>query len=301
MTIGSAKLDQESQANGGPPRPMDFGEFWAGRYLVTNAQFAAFVQTDGYTNADYWSGDISRGWVRGESALIARLKDHWIKTLHDHHAKEIRDGEIDLSDIDAEAARRVEPRLEPYYWLDRRFNRPNQPVVGINWWEAAAFCRWATVRGHKSGSLATDEELALPTEFEWEFMCRAVDDDRRYPWGEDWSDDRAHVGSNVLNIRRPAPVGVYRPDGLGYDLLDLAGNVWEWTSSLHHPMAAEFDQRRTSELSLEPRVVRGSSWYSTSELASCSARAIDRAYNLFYDVGFRVVAVKAGSSRPGTF
>jgi formylglycine-generating enzyme required for sulfatase activity len=80
----------------------------------------------------------------------------------------------------------------------------------------------------------------------------------------------------------------------------LAGNVWEWTDSLHLPYSPEYDALRISPDSLEERVVRGSSWYNTSIMAACSVRAVDRSYNLFYDVGFRVVCFHLDSKRAGS-
>jgi formylglycine-generating enzyme required for sulfatase activity len=298
--IGSNRLSEGllSTSGGflGGVRHVEFGAFRIGRYPVTNAEFRAFVEDDGYTNLQYWEGELARGWVSGDSKVLEMIRQHWLSTLYEHHAKEIRDGEIDTSASEEESIRRTSPRLEPYYWSDRRFNQPNQPVVGINWWEASAFCAWATKLGHETGKLDPDQVIRLPTEFEWEYASRPADDDRIYPWGDVWSEEKAHVSTNTLNMRQPAPVGIYLEawtDGP----CDMAGNVWEWTASLHVPYSAEYDCKRLSDDSLEERVVRGSSWYNSSIVAACSARAVDRSYNLFYDVGFRVVSLPRDQDR----
>jgi formylglycine-generating enzyme required for sulfatase activity len=299
-TIGSSRLNPDvlSKSGGfpGDERCMEFGSLKIGRYLVTNAEFCAFVEGDGYENSSYWKGEFARGWMSGDPAILRTIREHWLSTVYEHHAKEIRDGEIDLKALEEEASSRTAPRQAPYYSFDRRFNQPNQPVVGVNWWEAAAFCEWATQRGHQLGTLALDHVILLPTEFEWEYVSRPVVDDRIFPWGDEWAEEKAHVSTNALNMRQPAPVGIYLESWPGAPC-DLAGNVWEWTASLFLPYAAEFDPERLSADSLEERVVRGSSWYNSSIVAACSARAVDRSYNLFYDVGFRVVALHRDSER----
>ncbi|HND53641.1 MAG TPA: SUMF1/EgtB/PvdO family nonheme iron enzyme, partial [Pirellulaceae bacterium] len=100
---------------------------------------------------------------------------------------------------------------EPEFWGDRRFNQPEQPVVGVNWYEAQAYCDWAGCR--------------LPTEAEWEYACRAgtsteycFGDDAEllgdYAWYEENSGDQPHpVGAKLTNK---------------WGLHDMHGNVWEW-------------------------------------------------------------------------
>lgn len=302
-TLGSRRLDQAAllKIGGflGGLRLLEFGDFKIGRYPVTNAEFRRFVDSDGYFNLDYWKGRLAQGWVSGNEAVLDEIRQHWLSTLHEHHAKEIRDGEIDLSAIEQESIQRTAPRQCPYYWHDRRFNQSNQPVVGINWWEAVAFCEWATFTGHQTGCLELDKIVALPTEFEWEYASRPSPDDRVYPWGDEWWEHKAHVSTNVLNMRQPSPVGIYL-EHWANGPCDMAGNVWEWTASLHLPYDSAHDSRRLSYESLDERVVRGSSWYNFSTLAACSARAVDRSYNLFYDVGFRIAVIPADSERVGS-
>jgi formylglycine-generating enzyme required for sulfatase activity len=299
-TIGSIRLSELTLAQSGgfvdAPRRFDFPRFSVGRYLVTNAEFRCFVEDDGYLQSSYW-GDLGGGWVTGDPGTLERIRADWLATVYEHHGKEIRDGEIDKETLEDEAVRRTAPRKAPYYWLDRRFNAANQPVVGINYWEAMAYCSWATAQCHRRKLLQPDWSYRLPTEFEWERASRPEDDDRLYPWGDEWQEDHAHVSTNLLNMRRPSPVGIYLQSWPGGPC-DIAGNVWEWTDSLFLPYAAENDGGRLSD-NFDERVVRGSSWYNSSSVATCSSRAIDRSYNLFYDVGFRMVAIEESAERPG--
>lgn len=107
----------------------------------------------------------------------------------------------------------------PKYWNDDRFNQPNQPVVGVSWHDAQAFCEWA---GGK-----------LPTEEEWEYAARGGLVGKKYPWGDEPPDEtRANYGMNVGNS---SPVGSYPPNG--YGLYDMAGNVWEWCQDEYDPDA----------------------------------------------------------------
>lgn len=103
----------------------------------------------------------------------------------------------------------------------------DHPVVQVSARDAAAYCAW---RG-----------LRLPTETEWEFAARGIDG-RRYPWGSEppvqQGERYANFGSPVCcapdasdGFLRSAPVGRYPRGASPFGLLDMAGNVWEWTSS----------------------------------------------------------------------
>ncbi|SUS08778.1 Sulphatase-modifying factor protein [Candidatus Defluviicoccus seviourii] len=106
---------------------------------------------------------------------------------------------------------------EPEYWHDRRWNGPNQPVVGVSFWEAEACCAWAGGR--------------LPTEQEWEAAARGPDG-LTYPWGNDWEDGICNSSEASLDVT--STVGLFpRARQRRFGIEDLVGNVWEWCDSLY--------------------------------------------------------------------
>lgn len=82
---------------------------------------------------------------------------------------------------------------EPEYWADDKYNQPNQPVVGITWYDAVEYADWAGKR--------------LPTEKEWEWAARGGLKDKNYPWvNQDPDPSRANYGRNE---GKPTAVGSY--------------------------------------------------------------------------------------------
>jgi iron(II)-dependent oxidoreductase len=109
-------------------------------------------------------------------------------------------------------------RQQPSYWDDPQLNAPDQPVVGVAWYEAEAYCRWAG--------------KALPTELQWDKACRGSDG-RAFPWGNAPL-TRSDVGQESRpEYTTPAAVGSSPQAQSPYGVHDLAGNVLEWTRTSH--------------------------------------------------------------------
>ena len=147
----------------------------------------------------------------------------------------------------------------PKFMRDRDFCLPLQPIVGVSYFEAEAFACWA----HKR----------LPQEKEWEKAARG-DDGRRYPWGSDF--DSKLCNSLEANVMKTSSVNRFPQGTSPYDCRDMAGNVWEWTTS---PAPDEIGYQ----------IIRGGSWRDTGQDVSATARWILFSQNREKDVGFRCV------------
>ncbi len=182
---------------------------------------------------------------------------------------------------------RVENNLDGPQRYGHPYHLPNHPVVGVSWYEAMAFCAWLR---HKLG-----RTVRLPSEAEWEKAARGSDG-RSYPWGDKVT--REHANYNETSIGTTSAVGIFPKGASPYDVLDMAGNVWEWTSSLwgqnweKPDFGYPYDPKDGRE---EPtaggrRVVRGGSFDYLQLSVRCAFRLWFDAGNRLFDVGFRVVA-----------
>ncbi len=162
----------------------------------------------------------------------------------------------------------------PPHWHKGIFpdGKQDHPVVNISWSDALAFCRWANVQ--------------LPSEAEWEWAARGPGH-RLWPWGnEPPTPLRCNFG---LAIAKTTPVTRFPGGATTHGVLDMAGNVWEWTRSLWWPYPYVAEDGRESEATTGLRVVRGGSYDCAAHQVRCSNRsAINPAYG-YDDVGMRVV------------
>jgi formylglycine-generating enzyme required for sulfatase activity len=161
----------------------------------------------------------------------------------------------------------------------------NHPAVDISWYEARAFCAWLTANREYNPHGHT---YRLPDEEEWEYAARGAEMNN-YPWGFEMPDDEhanidnQHQGTTTVGC---FPQGA-TPDGI----LDLAGNVWEWTSSVyaHYPIDSVDNHESLDQPRQKQFVVRGGGWYSTSSDILTTHRFHLSASYQDGDLGFRMV------------
>lgn len=271
--MGSRKGREVWTRELGYTEPVDIPyPYYIARYPVTVAQYAEFVAAGGYEEAGYWT-PTGWAWRKGEydSKAPDYLKD-WLKQ------------------------RPPEKRDRPFRW-DEQQERRNHPVVGVSWFEATAYCRWLTEQ------LGTRETLAeplqtllreegcvvrLPTEAEWEKAARG-DDEREWPWGNEFQPELCN--SSESGIGGTTTVGIYPAGASPYGCLDMADNVWEWTSTLFRDYPYRADDGRENPEAEGSRVLRGGSWLNDRRFARCAFRLGARPVNFNDHLGFRVVVV----------
>ena len=163
--VDAMAFDNEWWPGGSPQVTLDIPAYYMGRYEVTAAQFAAFVEESGYTASFQGS--------------------------------------------------------------------PDHPVTDVSWTDALAYSRWlekmlgewSETPAELSRLLRDGWRISLPTEAEWEKAARGTDG-RIYPWGNEPRGDRANYRAGGT-----APVGSFGCPECPFGLLDMSGNVWEWTRS----------------------------------------------------------------------
>ena len=130
------------------------------------------------------------------------------------------------------------------------YTNSNQPVVGISWHDAVAYCEWL--------SKQTGQTYRLPTEAEWEYAARGGKESKGFYYAG--SNELDEVGwYNENSEAKTQPVGEKKPNELG--LYDMSGNVWEWCQDWYgdYPQGTLRDPKGPD--TGQYRVLRGGSWH----------------------------------------
>lgn len=236
-------------------------DLYVAKYPVTNKQYRTFI--------DFLAGkppvnDVNLSLKLYQDALqeLVKSKDDSFKGFQDY-LKKVRD---------------FADRFRSRYNDDRKFNKDDQPVVGVSWYAARAYCLWLSLLDGKSS------EYRLPTEKEWEWAAGGKRDEpekkkllkvRRYPWGDTPEPTAKHANYDE-NEGLTTPVGSY-PDGATPEgLHDMVGNVLEW-------MENWYDKGEML------KALRGGSCYSVPMNLLCNTQFSNDPDEWYGYIGFRVV------------
>ncbi|KAH8651439.1 C-type lectin protein [Xylariales sp. PMI_506] len=182
----------------------------------------------------------------------------------------------------------------------------NVPATDLTWYDARAYCAWLTEKWRADGTIAASEEVRLPTEPEWERAARGDqttnDSDVLYPWGTQWLNDGAN--SEETGFNRQCTVGLFPAGRSPYGCYDMAGQVWEWcttlwgddmaTPSFEYPYRAD-DGREALGDDIPGnlrRVLRGGCFSSGRTKACCTYRGSLEPAGFWRGNGFRIVVAE---------
>jgi formylglycine-generating enzyme required for sulfatase activity len=152
------------------------------------------------------------------------------------------------------------------------------PVTDVSWDDGVAFCRWLSKRSGRA--------FRLPTEAEWEKAARGADG-RIYPWGKPVPTTSSCNFDNYVG--HTTRVWAYPAGTSPYGVLDMAGNVWEWTNSGYRDYPYRVDDGREGP-NEDFRVLRGGSFIENARVVRCACRNWYSPKSRLWDFGFRVVA-----------
>jgi sulfatase modifying factor 1 len=195
----------------GPVRAVSLSSFQVDRFPVTNADFAAFVESTGYrTEAEQFG---------------------WSFVFWSHIP-------VDRFDELVEDTAAPAPwwcKVPGSFWKQPEgpgsgiHESLNHPVVHVSWNDAAAYAAWAS--------------KDLPTEAQWEYAARGGLEQKLYPWGDELTPDGQHrcniwqgrfpeIDSSEDGYAGSCPVDAFQPNG--YGIYSVTGNVWEWCADWFH-------------------------------------------------------------------
>lgn len=254
----------------GPVRDVTLSPYRIAPTTVTNAQFAAFIKATGHkTDAERFGWSFVFGMFVPAHLRSARppapAEAPWWFAIEGATWRTPEGPDSDVA------------------------NRQNHPVVHVSWNDATAYCAWAGVR--------------LPTEAEWEFLCRAGTETCR-PFGESDEFLNRYAWTALNSREHSAPAGSLLPNPFG--LFDTIGSQWEWCHD--GPQGGDYYPKYPKGSEDHPaddpflgvpvntedwRLVRGGTFDVGPSTARAAHRDIFRADSSRYFNGFRVIRTLA--------
>src|ERR1700752_150635 len=212
--------------------------FWIDKYPVTNAQYERFLNAVDYATDSYWRGFLK---FNEDSIQVGRWRNEGLDWLKQKKGKSKKPP-------------------SPEYWSNADFGifNPDNPVVGITWYEANAYCNWLArhwnelAEGHVNSHLHP-RLIRLPLDIEWTVAAGGETPSNRYPWdapSKATTDEKEIVRrANVHEsyVGHTTPVNAYWRGVSPQGVMDMAGNVSEWQ--------ANYQNMKEGRLGL-----RGGSW-----------------------------------------
>jgi len=260
VPAGSAIFGGDGEAYDALPRQeLVVADFAIAKFPVTLREYCGFLDHLDETDPSAAMRRAHQG--RADDLTVRRGKDgRW---------------EPDPSNIEGEA-RKLFPPDEGHLW--------QVPANTLDWFDAAAYCRWRS---------ALDRALVrLPTELEWEKAARGVDG-RFFPWGNRFDPTFCLMRDSRSFVVQPEPIGTFPTDESPYGVRDMAGGMREWVANVFGESSAE-------DLAAEPepepgtergestwRMVRSGNWRSDGAWARSASRGGQFALITGPGLGFR--------------
>jgi formylglycine-generating enzyme required for sulfatase activity len=257
-------------------------DIYFAKYPVTNKQYRRFIRYLRGEERDL--NELVPTKVFAEKLLEFISTD---KAYADYLGFDRLSRDAKAEPVEAEPVEAWPDKLKSRYDEDRKFNGEDQPVVGVTWYAARAYCFWLSElerATHGEQPATSNQQPAiyrLPNEIEWERAAAGRREDgpnRKYPWPAEKGEPNEKLANYRGNVGQTTPVGRYPEGATPEGLMDMAGNVWEWQENLYgdkdHPAA---------------RAVRGGSWGNVDSFLRCVER---NRFNPDYgisNIGFRVV------------
>ncbi|WP_316793179.1 formylglycine-generating enzyme family protein [Pedobacter frigoris] len=221
FTMGA--IDKEGRRDEYPAHQVKLDGFWIDETEVTNAQFAAFVKATGYVTQAERKPDweelkkqLPQGTPKPAEELLQPASLTFVQPKQ----------HVDINDVSQWWSWTVGASWKHPQGPKSTINgKDNYPVTQVSWIDAQAYAKWAGKR--------------LPTEAEWEYAARGGLKSKKYPWGDEdplagrikantWQGEFPYSDKKTDGFGSVAPVKSFAANG--YELYDMAGNVWEWTA-----------------------------------------------------------------------